>query len=460
MPIKYTTETFKQKLNDKGRNDLELIGEYGNNSKDKVYFRCKVCKNEWAAAPSDILSGCKCPKCAKKQSVAKRSKTNEQFLKDFAEKGNPNIEILEEYKGSTSHIKVRCKINLAHEWEATPKDLLNKRGCPYCKNKKILSNKENSIGAKYPELLKYFINPEEAFKYSIGSRKKFYFKCPKCNKLKSTPISTYNLLFFGFTCEFCKDTSSIPNKFIREVVRQLLEIKEIDDYQLEYSPEWAKPYRYDCYIKKDNLNILIEMDGVQHKKDKGVYSKGVKERDQIKNKLAEQNNFALIRIDCENTNFNNLKYLLLKSNIVNLINFNNIDWEKVKINIQENLMNKICEEYNKYDYISLKELAKIFHVTSKTVENMLKLGDEIKLCKYDKASHNRNGKSRSLKKRIDIYDLNKNLVISIDSKTNTYQWIKENTGGCKISYVNDCLNNKRFSYKNYIFKYHKSEDNK
>ena len=114
----------------------------------------------------------------------------------------------------------------------------------------------------HPELLKYFINQEDAFKYTIGSRKKFYFRCPECGKIKSTPIPAYNLFFFGFKCEFCKDTSSIPNKFIREVAKQLFELKEIDEYKLEYIPKWGKPYRYDCYMKKDKFNILIEMDGV------------------------------------------------------------------------------------------------------------------------------------------------------------------------------------------------------
>lgn len=455
MGVKYTIETFKEKLIKNGRVDLELIGEY-KGLKNKTLFKCKICGNEWTTCPEYILSGTKCPTCRKKQNGLKRKKTNEQFLEDFKKKGDPNVEILEEYQGNTIHIKVGCKTNPNHKWEATPKDLLNKKGCPYCKNKRISNDKQNSVGMTHPELLKYFINQEDAFKYTIGSRKKFYFRCPECGKIKSTPIPAYNLFFFGFKCEFCKDTSSIPNKFIREVAKQLFELKEIDEYKLEYIPKWGKPYRYDCYMKKDKFNILIEMDGVQHKKDKGYYSKGIKERDIKKNELAKQNNFILIRIDCENTDFNNLKNLLLKSNIINLIDFNNIDWKSVEIKMQENLMKKICEEYNKYDYISLKQLSKIFCVSSKTVEHMLVLGNEINLCDYDKISHNKNGRARKLTKAVDIYDLNNNLIVSIISKSNTYQWVKEKTGGCKIQYVNDCLNGKRISYKNYIFRYHNS----
>ena len=61
---------------------------------------------------------------------------------------------------------------------------------------------------------------------------------------------------------------------------------------------------------------------------------------------------------------------------------------------------------------------------------------------------------KKLKKPVDIYDLNNNLIMSIDTVGNTYKWIREKTGGCKINYVNECLNEKRSSYKNYIFKYH------
>lgn len=459
MPKRYTTETFKQKLLEKGRTDLELIEEYGN-SREKILFKCTICENEWFAAPTDILSGCKCPKCAKKQSAIKRSKTNEQFLKEFSEKGNSNIEILEKYKSNSYFIKVRCKKDSSHIWEMRPQDILKGEGCPYCSHKKISVDGGNSLAIDRPDLLQYFLNEEDAFKYSTYSNKKLYFKCPECGKIKTKKMMIGNLSKRGFFCEFCGDTTSKPNKFIREVVRQLLEIKEIDNYQLEYSPEWAEKFRYDCYIKKDNLNILIEMDGIQHKIDKGVYSIGIKERDKNKTQLAKENNFILIRIDCEDTSFGNLKCKLLDSNIVNFVNFDKINWENIEINMQENLMKKICNEYNKYEYISLTQLAKIFHISVKTIKKMLELGNKIGLCEYDEITHSKEGKNKKLKKPVDIYDLNNILIMSIDTVGNTYKWIREKTGGCKINYVNECLNGKRSSYKNYIFKYHNPQTTK
>ena len=460
MPKRYTTETFKQKLLEKGRTDLELIEEYGNNNREKILFKCTICENEWFAAPADILSGRKCPKCAKKQSVIKRRKTNEQFLKEFKDKGNANIEILESYKTYFSYLRVRCKKDSSHIWEMRPQDILKGGGCPYCSHKKISVDGSNSLAIDRPDLLQYFLNEEDAFKYSTYSNKKLYFKCPECGKIKTKKMIIGNLSKRGFSCEFCGDKISKPNKFIREVAIQLLELKEIDKFRLEYSPEWAKPYRYDCYILKDKQNILLELDGIQHKKDKGIYSLGVSERDKIKNQLAKKNNYILVRIDCENTDFGNLKNQLLRSEIVDFIKFDKIDWESIKINMQKNLTKEICDEYNKYDYISTTTLAKKFHICKETAAKSLKIGKELNWCDYNAKIDFAKEKRFRLGKKINIYNLNNDLIQCFDTKKEAKEWIKKQEGSCSICYINDCLSGKRSSYKNYIFKYHNPQTTK
>lgn len=65
--IPYTTESFKKKLKELNRNDIELVGEYVN-AHTKIEFKCT--KNEkhktWFASPTNILSGCGCPECKKR----------------------------------------------------------------------------------------------------------------------------------------------------------------------------------------------------------------------------------------------------------------------------------------------------------------------------------------------------------------------------------------------------------
>lgn len=44
--------------------DIEIVSKYQDN-KTKVSCRCKICGNEWEAAPSNLLQGVGCPRCAK-----------------------------------------------------------------------------------------------------------------------------------------------------------------------------------------------------------------------------------------------------------------------------------------------------------------------------------------------------------------------------------------------------------
>ena len=463
MALKYTTETFRQKLIEKGRTDLELIGEYKKNKNRKVKFKCTnmECLYEWEADPSSVLSGTGCPICGRKKCDLRRRKTNEKFLKELEQFGASDIEPLEEYKGAKEKIKLQCKNNPAHIWYNSPTHLLNGQGCPYCAiGHKILENDEHTVGKERPDLIKYFLKESDSFKYSLHSNKKLYFKCPDCKKVKNKLISINTLSNYGFSCEFCGDKISTPNKFIREVAIQLLELKEIDKFQLEYSPEWASPYRYDCYIKKDNLNILIEMDGVQHKTDKGTYSLGVSERDKIKNQLAKENGHILIRIDCENTEFCNLKRQLLNSDVINFVNFDSIDWKNVQINIQKNLTKKICEEYNKHDYISTKELAEMFYVCSVTIVKALKKGNALNWCNYNPQIQAALKNTITRGKPIDIYDVNNKFIIGCQTQRETFEWVKEQAGTCSWTEVLKCAQGKRPSYKNYIFKYHNPQTTK
>lgn len=44
--------------------NIEIAGEY-KSSKEKVACQCRICGNEWTAAPSNLLNGYGCPRCAK-----------------------------------------------------------------------------------------------------------------------------------------------------------------------------------------------------------------------------------------------------------------------------------------------------------------------------------------------------------------------------------------------------------
>jgi hypothetical protein len=58
-------------------------------------------------------------------------------------KTNPNIEILEEFKGSHSPISVNDRTCAHPSWKARPETLLKGIGCPLCGRKKQLSHEQD-----------------------------------------------------------------------------------------------------------------------------------------------------------------------------------------------------------------------------------------------------------------------------------------------------------------------------
>lgn len=109
--------------------NVEVIGEYVRAS-DKLKVKCKIDGYEWESSPNNLLKGRRCYKCY----VASITKTHEEFLKDL-QAVHPNIEPLEEYKGTTAKMRFRCKLD-SHEWEITANRVLHGKGCPKCNGKK------------------------------------------------------------------------------------------------------------------------------------------------------------------------------------------------------------------------------------------------------------------------------------------------------------------------------------
>ena len=64
-----------------------------------------------------------------------RKKTHEEFIQQM-EVINPNIEILSRYEKDSIKVKARCK-KCGYEWESTPSNLLQGKGCKKCHFKKL-----------------------------------------------------------------------------------------------------------------------------------------------------------------------------------------------------------------------------------------------------------------------------------------------------------------------------------
>lgn len=374
MPKKLTNEEFLQKLKDKGRNDIEPLEEYENMNK-KMRFRCTNpdCFYEWETRPADIYyNNHSCPKCAIRRNAKANRLTENEFWEKYKDKINPNIIVLNHYTKMNDRAECACK-SKGHNFSTLFGNLIKGTDCPYCAG--LMADECNNIGVLYPEFLKYFKNKEDAFSLLPYSSKVVELVCPNCGTERTMLVS--NLISEGFSCHVCGDGVSFPNKFVRFV------LKEAGiSFKSEWRTDWCKDYKYDIMIEP---NLLIEVDGCQHSNKKGwlVYNKkSQKKIDRIKDKLAKDNNFVIIRVNAYVSDgkyiFDNMKKDKILSEI---IKFDNIDYKKCEREAQKSLVVEVCNYYNKTKK-TIRQIAKEFNLNVGTVSRYLNRWHKIGICDY------------------------------------------------------------------------------
>ena len=446
--IKYTKTSFNKKLKEIGRDDIELIGDYVN-SKTLALFHCKVCGTDWYTYPIYFTSkrrNAKCPNCHKKEMKEELSLSLEEIKKKIADL-NPNIEFIGEYKNYKTPIKLKCKIH-GCEWEQSFSNFKTSPICPLCsENTSRLISGINDVASLRPDLLKYFKNSEDAKSIRPGSGKKVKLKCPECGYEKE--ISMCTLTEYGFSCPVCKDGISYPNKILRSLCFQLGY-----EFELEKFFNWSFPYKYDAYLKVGDNNLLIEMDGDYHSKN-CLYFKtqpsDIEERDKLKDKLAKDNGYKLIRIGCAGSNFSFIKDNILKSELSKYINLKNIDWKKCGREAESSLVKEVCDFYNQNFNMHIKDIGKVFKLSKDTITKYLKRGYQIGLCKVYPGK-------KGLSKIISVFDKKGNLINTYLGTEDCYKHMKEDTGIEEITLfkLKRLFKSGSFTFEDFYFRYAKT----
>jgi len=119
--------------------DITILSRDYINNLTPICVSCKTCGNVWEARPGNLLSGNKCPKCAKKNAAKKNSLTHDQFLERMKEKGNPDVIVVGSYFNAKTSILCRCR-KCGNEWTATPNSLLQAHGCKKCADMRLRKN--------------------------------------------------------------------------------------------------------------------------------------------------------------------------------------------------------------------------------------------------------------------------------------------------------------------------------
>lgn len=360
--------------------------------------------------------------------------------------------------------KVIIDFNCGHKPNLiTPNSYKNGVRCPVCCGQKV-EEYVNDIATTHPQLLKYFVNINDAKINSIGSKTYITFKCDTCGNHK--PMLALNLLMFGFSCSQCGDGISYPNKFMFNLLQQLNE-----DFDREIRFDWCLFENYIDSSKSnygiydfviENKKIIIEMDGnIGHgsnvltmsniSEDEAIY------KDLQKDNLALKHGYKIIRIDCKYKNsslrFDYVKKSILQSTLNSIYDLSMIDWNSIHLQCLESIVNKVCILWNIHR--DTRKIIEITKLSNTTVLRYLKEGAIVGLCDYSieesiKLRSEKIQKTKMKPIRV-IYEDNisyhDSTVNFIDYYYNKYQM--------KLHYesIRQCLVGKKELYKGFTFQY-------
>lgn len=252
-----------------------------------------------------------------------------------------NLTILGEYKSCKKPILVQCK-KCNHTWRPLPDNLKKGQvGCPLCLGMVAVKGVNSFFDTNHEQSL-LLKNIEDSYTNLRYSKKVVQWICPKCNNIINRSFE--RVTESGICCSRCSDGISFPNK----VAYNVLEMLSVN-FITEYSPNWIKPKRYDFYFEHNNQKYILEMDGSWHKKDNklsGQTKEESKRIDEYKDKMANNHNIIVIRVDCGNAEFNYIKENIINSNLSSIFDLSIIEWGQCLINSSKSCKLLACDLWN------------------------------------------------------------------------------------------------------------------
>lgn len=295
----------------------------------------------------------------------------------------------------------KCKCNKCnYENWVYEGNLLKGCGCPACCNPpKVAVLNINTIWDTNPEWIAiYGVSVEDAKTHTVGSDDKIKIICPHCSKEKMIRVADINR-YNTIGCR-CGDGYSKGHKYIYELLIQL-NIDFIDNY----SPNWCKFYNeyksknsygeYDFII--ESMKLIVEVDGGFHRIDNKMNGQSKEESkylDNVKDKLAEENGYKVIRIPYGIGEF---KDSILNSELSHIFDLSSIDWKECEEKSIKNIIKEVCVYWSqKEEWETTKDLERIFGINYGVVRNYLKKGSKIwDWCNYDTEEEEKKRKEKA-----------------------------------------------------------------
>lgn len=319
-------------------------------------------------------------------------------------------------KGYTYHCLECGYIGEMYEYQITANV-----GCQACANRIIVKGL-NDIATTNPEYIKYFVDINDAYKYSRSANRKIRVKCPDCGHKKQMTINT--LTNTGFSCNKCGDGISYPEKFTLNLLEQLNLT-----FETRRRFDWSKGKEYDFYIS--SLNMIIETHGLQHYEESYIRMKNnkrslkeEKENDRFKEELAKENGIKYyVVLDCRESSVEWIRKSIINSEINKLFNLDEIKWDECALIANSSRLKKACELWN--EGLGTAKISELLKINQGTVINYLHKGTKLNLCNYINVKKPR---------IVIVYDLNQKELGVFDSinqlarESEKYFGVKLSTG--------------------------------
>lgn len=350
---------------------LEILGTYIN-SRTKVLVRCKKCKYTWEiVANSAMNTKCGCPGCAN------NAKIEPQEFKELADKKGLIIDDPDWYENFSTkkRINVHCS-TCTCKFKTTHNTLkFQGSGCPACAGKKVVVG-FNDLNTTYPDVAKMLKDKNDGYKYTFGSAKNVYWICPICGSVLYKSI--YEVVTHGLCCQNCKEGFSFPERY----VMALLDCLHIN-YEYQKRFKWSDGKRYDFYIKNDDC--IIETHGSQHYEGNNYFNRTYKEEhenDIYKKDIALKNNIKnYVILDCRFSEGDWIKNKIINSELSNLYNLENVNWDYINLQSQKRIIYEIIDMCNEGK--NVREIACELHISWSSVNKYIQIAQKNQLCKYD-----------------------------------------------------------------------------
>ena len=203
----------------------------------KFWWTCSSCNYEYKASPNHRTThDSKCPKCLGAKAIVgitDLATTYPEIAKEWHPTKNKNLKPTDIKAGSPKKVWWKCSI-CNYEWEtSTYHRVYINSECPACTKKAVVMG-VNDLATLYPEIAKEWHPTKNSTHIpkdvSLGSRKKFWWQCQKCNY--EWEISVRQRIKTKFGCPKCSGRLLIPG--INDLATTHPEITEEWDYEKNY----------------------------------------------------------------------------------------------------------------------------------------------------------------------------------------------------------------------------------